>query len=117
MVASVTINGGNDSDSIIGGDGADTLNGDADVDVITGGPGSDTVSGGIGNDLFDEGVAANGSDSFAGGTGVDRVSYAARSTSVVVTMDGVFDDGGSRARATTWRLTWRTPMADRRTTP
>ncbi|HEV2951114.1 MAG TPA: calcium-binding protein, partial [Actinomycetota bacterium] len=95
LVSSVTINGGNDSDSIIGGDGADTLNGDADADVIVGGMGSDTESGGIDNDLFDEGAVANGSDSFAGGTGADRVSYAARSTSVAVTMDGAFDDGES----------------------
>ena len=94
LVSSVTISGGNDSDSIIGGDGADTLNGDADADVIIGGLGSDTESGGIDNDLFDEEAVANGSDSFAGGTGtVDRVTYSARSTGVVVTMDGVFDDG------------------------
>ena len=60
---------------------------------IVGGMGSDTESGGIDNDLFDEEASANGSDSFAGGTGVDRVTYAARSTSVVATIDGAFDDG------------------------
>ena len=93
LVASVTISGGNDSDSIIGGDGADTLNGDADADVIVGGLGSDTESGGIDNDLFDEEAIANGSDSFAGGTGAGQRYLRRSQHGVVVTMDGVFDDG------------------------
>lgn len=89
----VTLNGGMGDDVLTGGDGPDTLNGDADDDTLTGGPGSDTIAGGTGNDVIDDGSTLNGSDSIAGGTGSDLLTYAGRSSDIVATMDGVFDDG------------------------
>jgi Ca2+-binding RTX toxin-like protein len=90
---SVTINGGTGDDVVTGGSEADTLNGDADDDTIDGGAGSDTIAGGAGNDLVGEGSVANDADTIGGGGGSDRVSYGSRSADVVITLDGVADDG------------------------
>ncbi len=71
-----------------------TLNGEGGDDTLAGGADADTLSGGPGNDQFDEGDASNGADTMAGGAGVDdRVTYAARTARVVVTMDATADDG------------------------
>ena len=58
-----TINGGNGSDTIIGGD-------NAGGDVIVGGSGNDVISGGGGNDAI---TGGNGRDTFNGGIGNDRL--------------------------------------------
>ena len=102
----VTLNGGADDDSMVGGDGPDTLNGDTDADLIVGGGGSDTLAGGSGNDVIDEGSQPSGADTIGGGTGADEVTYAARSADLVVTIDAISDDGES-GRATASRPTSR----------
>ena len=79
-----TVNGGNGSDFITGGDhatgdtlngggGADTLNGGIGHDLLTGGAGRDIVNGDIGNDLMflaaqSDAVAG---ESYTGGSGFD----------------------------------------------
>ena len=65
-------------ENLTGGSGNDTLGGDNQVNVLDGGAGNDSLSGGLGNDTLD------------GGTGIDTASYADRTTSVVVTLNGGF---------------------------
>lgn len=60
---------------IYGGDGNDTLEG---------GDGDDTVYGGEGDDIMVAANDADGADTFYGGNGKDTVSYADRSSGVVV---------------------------------
>ncbi|GAA0912625.1 calcium-binding protein [Virgisporangium aurantiacum] len=98
--------------TIVGTAGNDVITGTAGNDVIAAFGGNDTVSGlggndtaclGQGNDFFDGGTlndtfvaeagAADGTDSFVGGAGTDRVSYGARTGGVTVTLDGVANDG------------------------
>jgi hypothetical protein len=88
-----TITGGTGNNALSGGSGDDTISGGPDNDTITGGPGGDTLTGGLGNDAFDEGAAPTGTDTIAGSGGIDRVTYAGRTASVAVTLDGVFNDG------------------------
>jgi Ca2+-binding RTX toxin-like protein len=92
-VLALTLNGDAADDVLTGGDGDDTISGGAGADAIAGGDGDDTPTGGAGNDFFDEGAAANGSEAIGGGSGNDLVTYGSRAAGVVVTMDGVFDDG------------------------
>lgn len=80
-----------------GGDGNDTLRGLGGADVLYGDAGNDTLEGGDGDDVFDEGGEANGGDTFAGGAGIDAVSYAARMAPVTVSIDGVANDGASES--------------------
>jgi Ca2+-binding RTX toxin-like protein len=87
------IAGGAFANVLRGGDGTDTLRGLGGADTLYGDAGNDTLEGGDGDDVFDEGDDANGGDSFAGGAGVDAVTYAARSASVTVSVDGVANDG------------------------
>ena len=88
-----TIAGGTGNNTLAGGAGDDTLTGGPDEDTLTGGPGGDTLTAGLGNDLFNEGAAADGSDTMAGGGGIDRITYAQRTAAVTATMDGTPDDG------------------------
>ena len=48
---SLTANGGDGNDVLIGGLGADTLSGGADDDVLIGGPGVDVLDGGPGDNI------------------------------------------------------------------
>jgi Ca2+-binding RTX toxin-like protein len=48
---SITENGGDGADVLIGGAGNDTLNGNAGDDVLIGGPGQDVLDGGSGNNI------------------------------------------------------------------
>jgi Ca2+-binding RTX toxin-like protein len=52
---SVTLEGRDDDDEIIGGNGADELWGDDGDDSVSGGAGNDNVSGGVGEDVLDGG--------------------------------------------------------------
>jgi Ca2+-binding RTX toxin-like protein len=97
-----TDNVGTDIEILRGGMGDDHLTGSANPETIYGGPGNDTIAGGggndllygeAGNDIFDEGSGRNGADVFNGGPGLDRVSYAGRSNTVLVSLDGVANDG------------------------
>ena len=51
----VTLNGGNDDDVLIGGDGNDVMNGGAGDDVLLGGPGLDILDGGSGDNVVIQG--------------------------------------------------------------
>ncbi|MEO7729484.1 MAG: calcium-binding protein [Kofleriaceae bacterium] len=97
-----TDNVGTDIEILKGGMGDDHLTGSANPETIYGGPGNDTIAGGGGNDLlygdagndvFDEGSGVNGADVFNGGPGIDLVSYAGRGNTVLVSLDGVANDG------------------------
>src|SRR6185503_12399110 len=61
--------------------------------VIRGGGGDDEESGGPGNDTFQQEEVRDGADVFAGGTGIDAVSYAQRTRGVQVAIDGQANDG------------------------
>ena len=95
---------GTDIEVLKGGLGNDILSGGAVTGPLTisGGPGNDTISGGAGNDIlngddgndvFNEGSASNGGDTFNGGAGIDRVSYASRTNSVTIKLDGTATSG------------------------
>ena len=73
-----------------GGAGDDDISGAGGNDTALGGPGNDELDGGEGNDLLDGG---GGADDMSGGAGLDTVSYARSPAGVVVTLDGVADDG------------------------
>jgi len=80
-----------DVERIIGGGGNDTLTGNASPNFITGGDGNDTLNGLGGNDRLFGGA---GNDTFNGGSGTgDWVDYSGATGAVVVTIDGVANDG------------------------
>lgn len=69
------------------------------VEVVVGGSGADNLSGGTGNETL-KGAGGNdtingdvGTDQLFGGTGTDTVSYAGRGVAVIITLDGVANDG------------------------
>jgi WD40 repeat protein len=106
-IESATVSGGNGNDLVDAAGGADvgaafplplTLDGGEGNDVLTGGAAADSEIGGPGNDTFKETSAVGGGDSFTGGDGTDTLSYAARRTSVVVTLDGEPNDGAAGER-------------------
>lgn len=97
--------------TIVGTSGSDTLVGTAADDVIAARGGNDVVrglggedticlgrgrdagAGGAHDDTFVSETAVDGSDSYVGNAGRDRVSYLTRVTSIHVSIDGVPDDG------------------------
>jgi Ca2+-binding RTX toxin-like protein len=87
--------GGPGRDSLRGAVGADRLAGGFGPDVLIGDTGDDVLLGGPGDDTFRAAAVADGGDRMIGDTGWDTVSYSARSTRVVVTVDGdtVRNDG------------------------
>jgi len=88
-----TITGSAFANELTGGPGNDTLNGGGGTDSLHGGPGDDVENGDTGDDIFLEDASANGADVFVGGPGLDTVSYAERTNSVKVTLDGKKGDG------------------------
>ncbi|OLE30610.1 MAG: hypothetical protein AUG44_00975, partial [Actinobacteria bacterium 13_1_20CM_3_71_11] len=101
----VTITGTAGNDRIIGTAGNDVISAGAGNDTVLGLDGNDTVCLGPGDDVFDGGngddtmvadAVPDGRDVFAG-SGVDRdiATYAARTTPVTITLDGVANDGAS----------------------
>jgi Ca2+-binding RTX toxin-like protein len=97
---------------ILGQGGNDILVGSASADHLEGGPGNDTLTGkngddvllgGDGNDTFiATGVfETDGADQMVGGDGIDSVTYASRASDpsspsfILVTLDGLADDGDS----------------------
>ena len=66
----LTVNGGADTDVLVGSQGGDTINGDAGDDYIQGGDGNDTLNGGADTDTIDGGA---GIDSAANGESVTNV--------------------------------------------
>jgi extracellular elastinolytic metalloproteinase len=87
-----------DTENILGGSAADALsgsepNGSAGVtgaNFLAGNAGVDTLNGLGGDDVIDGGAAA---DNLIGGAGADTVSYQSKKVRVVVSLDGVVNDG------------------------
>jgi Ca2+-binding RTX toxin-like protein len=89
-----TLYGNGDVNRLDGGPGADEIHGGDASDFITGGPGDDVMYGEGGFDTFYADAVADGADVFHGGSSTwDEVSYAARTASVWVDIDGLADDG------------------------
>jgi uncharacterized delta-60 repeat protein len=78
--------------TLIGGAGDDHLIGGILGDVLRGDEGSDHLAGNAGSDTLDGG---SGADAFAGGDGFDTLDYGSRTAGVIVTIDGVANDGES----------------------
>jgi uncharacterized repeat protein (TIGR01451 family) len=85
--------GSNIANVLEGNGGLDRLLGLGGNDLIRGGGGDDEESGGPGNDTFQQEEVRDGADAFAGGTGIDTVSYAERTLGVRVAIDGQANDG------------------------
>src|SRR5688572_3248282 len=81
VAKNAVLNGGDGDDDLIAGEGDDKL---------LGGNGNDFLNGQHGDDLLDGGF---GADDMFGGHGVDTATYASRIAGVVVTLDGVANDG------------------------
>ena len=81
--------GGNDR--ITGGSGDDVPIGNEGDDVIDGGPGDDYLDG-IKGGYPDESWSA-GSDTYVGGGGIDSVTYESRGEDLLLSPDGVRNDG------------------------
>ncbi|HEY0890942.1 MAG TPA: Calx-beta domain-containing protein [Nocardioides sp.] len=86
------LSGGPGSDTLDSGAGVDALAGDAGDDTLRGGDDDDVLEGGADDDLLDGGRHA---DDLLGDAGIDTVSYAERTSSVVVKDDGNDSDGGA----------------------
>ncbi len=88
---SLTLDGGNQNDTLRGGSGPDQLQGGTQDDDLNGGGGNDTQLGEDDNDSFQ---ANAGGDSIDGGNGLSDVAlYTDRTNAVNVTIDGVANDG------------------------
>jgi Ca2+-binding RTX toxin-like protein len=87
----LTVDGGNQNDTLRGGAGNDQLLGGTQDDDLNGGGGNDSLDGGSENDSLDGGV---GADNMIGNTGTDIATYADQTGAVNVTLDGVANDGG-----------------------
>ena len=79
------------NDTIIGGNASDIMLGGAGNDTFRPGGGANQLVGGDGDDTFVNGV--NGIDTFIGDDGVDTADYSAATTPVVLSVDGVQNDG------------------------
>jgi hypothetical protein len=88
-----TITGSTSDNVLVGGAGIDTISGGAGNDTLRGDAGADILRGDAGDDIFDEGSTSNGADNIAGGAGIDKVDYSARTVALVVVMDGVAVSG------------------------
>jgi hypothetical protein len=82
---------GNDVIAALGGN--DRVSAGPGNDVVCLGAGNDALNGGAGNDLSVAAATTDGTDSFAGGTGIDTARYVGRTTSIAVSLDNQPDDG------------------------
>ena len=64
-------------------------------DVLDGGNGNDTMNGGSGDDTLLSGPAGNGADRFSGGSGKDTLDFFARTSGVVIRLDGTSQSGAT----------------------
>ncbi|MHA3704193.1 hypothetical protein ACXR2U_18635 [Jatrophihabitans sp. YIM 134969] len=112
--------GGSGPDHLVGGSEGETLRGNGGADVLEGGPGNDVLDGGAGGDRLvgDDGAdtlkggseddtldGREGPDVFDGGPGSDAADYSYRTDELVITKNGVADDGG-------WRISERDDVTD-----
>lgn len=94
----VSTSGGNDYVRLRRADGTRavsvpaTLSGGNGNDTLVGGEGNDSLVGGDGNDWLD---GRGGADVLSGGAGLDTVDYSSRTVGVVVTLDGIANDGAT----------------------
>ena len=93
VALTVTVNGGDGSDTILGSEFADSLVGGNGADSITGALADDSLDGSNGNDTIGGGV---GDDSILGGDGADSIHGDAGDDTVVAGngADQVFGDAG-----------------------
>jgi hypothetical protein len=87
----VPIDASGGDDVVRGGIGSDLLYGSDGDDVVDGGPGDDYLEG-VPGGAVDEPIT-HGRDVYAGGGGDDSLTYEGRSEDLVLTPDGVADDG------------------------
>jgi Ca2+-binding RTX toxin-like protein len=87
--------GGAGDDTLIGDAGANWLAGGEGDDTLVGGGGNDYLEGGEGNDMFPQGASSDGADTIVGGEGIDTVWYGDRTAAVVVSLDGLANDGAA----------------------
>jgi Ca2+-binding RTX toxin-like protein len=87
------VNGDAGGDYIGGDNGDDIVNGGADGDILFASAGSDVLNGDDGSDRFRAGGSNEGSDRFNGGGGTDTVTWEDYDQSVIVTIDGLANDG------------------------
>jgi hypothetical protein len=80
--------------------GSDQVFGEAGSDILGGGAGDDTVDGGDGDDVLGLSIgpggfseADTGADTYAGGPGLDRLTYQDAQSPVNVSLDGAANDG------------------------
>jgi Ca2+-binding RTX toxin-like protein len=85
-----SIGGGAGNDQLLGAGGNDLLNGGAGNDRLDGGEGTDALNGSDGNDGL---VGGPGADVFNGGGGIDLANYEGRPDNLVITLDGIPNDG------------------------
>ena len=89
------VTGGAGDDRLAGSPAANRLEGGAGADTLDGAAGKDVQDGGSGDDTLLQGRAADGADVLTGGADADRVSYAGRTTPVVVAIDATAGDGAA----------------------
>ena len=93
-----SLTGGSLNDDLMGQDGIDTLIGGGGDDLlrVAGDTFPDSASGGPGNDQFLGGnQGPDGADIYAGGPGGrDRIEFGNRRDNLLLTLNGVADDGG-----------------------
>lgn len=84
------VRGGAGDDFIVGSNSANVLEGLDGNDTLRGVGGDDTLIGGNGDDCLAGGL---GNDSLVGGEGSDTADYSVTTNAVVITLDGVANDG------------------------
>ena len=82
-----------DVENVVGGSDKDTITGGTAANRLDGGPGDDVVDGGDGGDVLVGGIAPDGADALSGGPGIDTADYSARTGGVVLSLDGLANDG------------------------
>lgn len=88
----VYVEGGNDNDLLIGGDGWDYFLGCQGNDTLFGGAGNDYLDGDHDNDLIAGGL---GADVIVGDEGADTVTYAGSLARLWLSLDGLANDGAA----------------------
>lgn len=89
----IVVDGGDGTENIATGPGADRVDCGRGDDRVRTGTGADTVNGGDGDDTLTAGATADGADSFTGGSGFDEINYRDRTAAVAVTLNDTADDG------------------------
>ena len=91
VALTITVNGGDGGDTILGSEFADSLIGGNGADSITGAPADDTLDGSNGNDTLAGGV---GNDSLLGGDGADSINGDGGNDTIIAGNGADFVSGG-----------------------